>query len=250
MKASWLERLRRAWRAFGARALDAVYPPVCHLCGAVEAGSGGVCAVCEESLPGLAEPFCERCGEEFDGRIEGPFACPNCRGQKFHFEFARAGLTRSGGAMKLIHDLKYGRHLELAPALGRLAARALEDGRVRAAAEAGWPLVPVPLHRGRERGRHFNQAREIARELGGQGGLEVEELLRRVKRTGTQTRLTRAKRLKNLRGAFQAGPEAAGREGVILVDDVFTTGATVNECARTLRRAGVQKVIVVTVMRG
>lgn len=250
MRTRWFERWKGGWRAFGRLALDAVYPPVCHLCGGVEGGSGGLCVACEEDLPGLQAPFCGRCGEEFDGRIEGDFACPNCRGQKLHFEFARAGASRSEGVMKLIHDMKYGRRLEVAPALGRLAERAFADERLRVVMDEGWPLVPVPLHRGRERWRHFNQAREIARELAARRGLEMADLLRRVKRTGTQTRLTRAKRLKNLRGAFVALPGLGERPGVVLVDDVFTTGATVNECARTLRRAGVQKVIVVTVMRG
>ena len=118
-----------------------------------------------------------------------------------------------------------------------------------------WPLVPVPLYWTRRQHRHFNQAAEIARLLGRRFGLPVCPALRRVRRTETQTHLTRHQRLANLKGAFEVA--RAGRAlvdqgigGVVLVDDVFTTGATVHECARTLKKAGFQKVVVVTVMRG
>jgi ComF family protein len=110
--------------------------------------------------------------------------------------------------------------------------------------------VPVPLHRRRLRWRQFNQAREIARPLGTALGLPVAGLLRRIRPTMTQTRLNRRQRQRNLKGAFEAVGALEGLEGVVLVDDVFTTGSTVNECSRVLRRAGVQKVVVVTAMRG
>jgi hypothetical protein len=116
-------------------------------------------------------------------------------------------------------------------------------------------LVPVPLHRRRKLWRHFNQAEEIARALGRATGLPLCPALARIRATGSQVRLTRAQRLSNLRGAFElsrAGAVFAATKppGAVVVDDVFTTGATTDECARVLRRAGVQKVVVVTVMRG
>ncbi|MGB6223688.1 ComF family protein [Haloferula sp.] len=237
-------------RHFGSRLLDLVYPGVCHLCGdAVESG-GSLCSPCSEGLPGLERPFCETCGEKFSGAIDAGFNCPNCSDQSFAFEFARPALVRSPGIMTMVHDLKYGRRLELAGALGDLAVGAFEDPRLQVVLDEGWPLVPVPLHWARRRWRYFNQALEIALPLGRRMGLPVEELLKRTRPTVTQTRLSRVQRQKNLRGAFQVVRGFKPPAGVLLVDDVFTTGSTVHECARILKKSGVQKVIVVTVMRG
>lgn len=247
----WIER--RRWFA---RVLDLIYPGVCHACGAGISGNRALCGDCDAVLPGLRDPFCRTCGEEFEGRIDAAFECPNCRDLEFGFDFARPALPNHPVLLELIHDLKYGRKIELGNELGRLAARAFfEDPRLEAARSGLWPLVPVPLHRKRQLWRHFNQAEEIARALGGYVGLPVLRALTRTRRTDSQTRLSRSQRLKNLRGAFALSRlgrsfAATAPPGVVLVDDVFTTGATTDECARALRRGGVQKVVVVTVMRG
>lgn len=236
--------------------LDLVYPGICHRCGDGVAGDRSLCDGCRDSLPSLREPFCRVCGEEFEGRIEGAFECPNCRDLEFAFEFARPAFANHPVLLGMIHDLKYARRIEIAAELGRLAGRAFaEDPRLAEALEGGWPLVPVPLHRRRRLWRYFNQAEEIARALGLATGLPLCRALLRTVSTGSQTRLSRAQRLKNLKGAFALSREgrgfaAAKPPGAVLVDDVFTTGATTGECARLLRRSGVQKVVVVTVMRG
>ena len=243
---------RSIWKKMG----DLVYPGRCHRCSAgLEAGRS-LCNGCATELPGLKAPFCEKCGEEHEGQIDSSFECPNCRGQTFSFDFARPGLPLHPDLLEMIHELKYARRIVLAKELGRLAARAFEDdARLGPALAEGWPLVPVPLHRSRLLWRHFNQAEEIALPLSRQTGLPLCRALVRSRGTGSQTRLSRAERLKNLRGAFKlstAGERfAAGKPpGAIVIDDVFTTGATTGECARVLRKAGVQKVVVVTVMRG
>jgi ComF family protein len=243
-------------RGLWSKVLDLVYPGVCHRCGDGLAGGRALCDACDVELPSLRAPFCRSCGEEFEGRIEGSFECPNCRDLDFSFEFARPALPNHPVLLEMIHELKYGRRIEVAGELGRLAGRAFDDEpRLAAALAEHWPLVPVPLHRRRRLWRYFNQAEEIARSLGRVTGLPLCRALRRIRSTSSQTRLSRAQRLKNLKGAFALSREgegfAAGRPaGAVLVDDVFTTGATTNECARLLRRSGVQKVVVVTVMRG
>lgn len=243
------------WRRWAGRLADLLYPPLCACCGETASSGRALCGGCHGRLPRLASPFCRICGEARDGRIEGAFSCPNCRGLSFAFDFVRPALVWSEPARDLIHRLKYGREIHLARELGGLAAEAFEDPRLASPLAGRWPLVPVPLHRSRFQHRHFNQAEEIARGLAQATGLPVVRALRRVRRTDSQTRLSRARRLENLRGAFV--PTSAGRSlagsgagGVVLVDDVFTTGATVHECARVLKRAGVQNVIVVTLMRG
>jgi competence protein ComFC len=237
------------------RVLDLIYPPSCALCGEGLRDGRSLCPQCRESLPRLAAPFCSVCGEGFDGQIEGAFECPNCRDLNFAFEFARPALFYDERTMGLIHRLKYSREIHLARELGSLAAEAFEDPRLAEARSGKWPLVPVPLHRSRFQHRHFNQSAEIARVLALASGLPLLLALKRIRRTETQTRLNRAKRLANLRAAFAMTSiglkfSAAQPDGAVIVDDVFTTGSTVQECARVLRRAGVQKVVVVTVMRG
>ncbi|HSP41566.1 MAG TPA: ComF family protein [Luteolibacter sp.] len=243
------------WRGLGARFLDLLYPPRCGICAEPLSGGRALCGGCAEDLPRLREPFCESCGEVFPGRIDRAFSCPNCSDLKFAFEFARPALMREDRTLDLIHRLKYGREIHLAGELGQLAAESFADPRLAPAIEEAWPLVPVPLHRSRLRHRHFNQAAEISRALSLVTGLPVLRALKRIRKTETQTLLSRKQRMENLRGAFEitrAGSKWLAGEagGAVLVDDVLTTGSTVHECARTLRRAGFRRVCVVTVMRG
>jgi ComF family protein len=203
----------------------------------------------------LVEPFCQTCGEAFHGLIDGHFACPNCQNLRFSFSFARPATVRDERTLDLIHRLKYGRQIHLAAELGRLASQAFTDPRLAIAQTNQWPLVPVPLHRSRLRQRHFNQASEISRSLSKVIGLPILHALRRVRNTETQTQLSRKQRMENLSGAFEVTRRGRGwiensPDGAVLVDDVLTTGSTVDECAKTLRRAGFQEVYVVTVMRG
>jgi competence protein ComFC len=246
---------RRSWRKLADRFLDLLYPPVCAVCETGLRDGRSLCDSCDGDLPRLSEPFCKSCGERFEGQIEGVFKCPNCSELTFSFEFARPALLWDERAREMIHRLKYGRELHLAGELGRLAAEAFSDPRLAMMLENRWPLIPVPLHRKRLRERHFNQAEEIARALGKLTGQPVLRALERKRATQTQTRLTRAERLKNLNGAFFV--TGRGRKflegnpaGAILIDDVFTTGSTVDACAKVLRKAGLKRVVVVTVMRG
>lgn len=240
--------------------LDWIYPPVCSICGDGLEGGHALCDGCATAMPKIVPPFCEVCGEVFHGQIDGEFDCPNCKGISFHFEFARAAMDRSDEILELVHRLKYAKEIHLARELGKLACGAFEDRRLAVALKEKWPLVPVPLHWRRQRDRQFNQAGEIARFVGEKTGLPLWHCLSRVRRTETQTRLSRKQRMENLKGAFaiqktwfweQENP--LGKKpllGVILVDDVFTTGSTVNECAKILRKAGADRVAVLTVMRG
>lgn len=244
------------WKRTAERVLDLLYPPACALCGVNLQGGRALCDGCDADLPRLAEPFCQSCGEAFPGKITGPFACPNCQDLKFSFDFARPATVRDDWTLDLIHRLKYGREIHLASELGRLACESFAaDARLAPALDGGWPLVPVPLHRKRLRHRHFNQAAEISRALSQRCGLPVLDALRRTRQTETQTALSRKQRMENLRGAFELTRH--GRRwierapaGAVLIDDVLTTGSTVNECAKTLRHAGFRRVFVITVMRG
>jgi len=243
------------WLGLGNRFLDLLFPSECGTCSIPLENGRAVCDGCAQNHLQLVPPFCEKCGEGFEGNIEGTFKCPNCSHLKFSFEFARPACFRSEELLHLIHRLKYKREIHFAKDLGKIACGAFSDERLAVALMEKWPLIPVPLHWLREQKRHFNQAAEIARAMAKERDLPLVPALKRTRSTQTQTQLTRVKRLANLKGAFQL--TAAGKRhltskpgGAILVDDVFTTGSTVDACARVLKKAGYPRIVVITVMRG
>jgi ComF family protein len=155
------------------------------------------------------------------------------------FDFARSALLFTQTLREIIHHLKYSERVSLAKPLGDTLKECLEREDF-----AGKLIVPVPLHRSRERSRGFNQAELIAARL---GRPVASRLLTRRKDTPSQTGLTRNERKRNLAGAFEARGKVTGT--VVVVDDVYTTGSTMNEIARTLKRAGAERVEVLTVAR-
>jgi ComF family protein len=166
------------------------------------------------------------------------------------FEKASAYGSYTDGLRELIHLLKYDHVLPAAKVLGRMLGEAVSDLAPEFGDRA--PLVvPVPLHANKLKQRGFNQSELVAKAMAKFSERKLElapELLVRKRETDSQTGLTRQQRIANLRGAFRATSEIAGRD-ILLVDDVFTTGTTVSECARVLRRAGAQKIWVATVAR-
>jgi len=227
------------------------YPENCQLCGTERATAreGFVCRRCRSQVRFIKPPFCGRCGLPFEGAITSPFECTNCREMELHFSAARSAVVARGAVRDVIHRYKYQRALWFEPFLADLLLREA----VPALRGQHWDLiVPVPLHPVKQREREFNQAERLAVHLGAATKIPVNhELLRRVRFTGTQTLLTRQQRTANMRGAFTLCPGARlnGRR-VILVDDVFTTGATTSACARTLLAAGAGEVCVWTAARG
>jgi len=248
----------------GQAALGLAFGEGCALCRelGVLPGLPALCRSCAGALPRLADPRCRVCGEGYAGVIPGPFRCTNCSDRPFAFEFAVAPFHARRGLRELVHFFKYQRQLWLGGTLGALLATALSGPHAdpRLAGETDWLLVPVPLHPRRLREREFNQARELADVAGRLTGCAVVEALERTRYTTGQAHLTRQDRLHNLRGAFRMRParpwRPAGRslvEGraVLLIDDIFTTGATMDECARVLTHHGrARRVAALTVARG
>jgi ComF family protein len=231
--------------------LGFLYPEICQLCGTERATDrdGFVCTHCWRQVRFIKPPFCGRCGLPFAGDITIPFECTNCREMDLPFRFARSAVVARGGVLEAIHRFKYRRQLWFEAFLAGLFLREA----VPALRGQNWDLiVPVPLHPVKEREREFNQAARFAVRLSVAAQIPVsEKLLRRVVPTATQTRLTRPQRAANMRGAFALRPGTRlDGERVILVDDVFTTGATTGACARVLLAAGAGEVCVWTVARG
>lgn len=243
--------IKPAYKSWLDAVLSFFYPESCQICGVARArpDEGYVCGGCAGKVEYIEPPFCERCGRPVAGDVTGPFECAQCRETPGPFEYARAAVKSSGLALDVIHRYKYQRALWFEPFLaGMLATRAKP---VLAAGK--WDvIVPVPLHPVKERDREFNQAQRLGCFLGEATGIPVNAgLVRRVKYTQTQTRLTRAARAENLQGAFKA-PQGKRLQGerVVLVDDVLTTGATAGACAKVLLRMGAGAVCVWTVSRG
>lgn len=228
-----------------------IYPEVCQLCKTERASveSGLVCAKCWMKVRFIRPPFCGRCGLPFEGDITTQFHCTNCHDLKLHFSSARSAVIAKTVVLEAIHRFKYSRALWF--------EHFLTDLLVREAAPAltghGWDfIVPVPLHPLKLREREFNQAEYIAARLSRATRIPLNrKLLRRVHHTATQTLLNREQRAANMKSAFIV-PETinARKKRIIVVDDVFTTGATTNACAQALQRAGAAEVCVWTVARG
>jgi ComF family protein len=247
-RTSRLGRILRPLRNTLSFALDFGLPPLCPACRGVVGTDGGLCAACWAQLSFIAPPMCERLGTPF-GYDPGPgvlsteaIANPPAFGR------ARAAVRYDEIASALVHAFKYGDRLDLAPTMGRWMARAgreLTDG-----ADA---LVPVPLHWRRLWARRFNQAAALARIVSRSCAVPVlDDALKRMRATPQQVGLKRADRATNVQGAFQVPEErsvaVAGRR-LVLVDDVLTSGSTVDACARALLRAGAAQVDVLVFAR-
>ena len=236
-------------KAFAEAALSLLYPPHCAVCDAETSAGRYLCARCAGRARRIKAPFCEKCSQPFDGAIDGAFTCANCGDRAYEFACAVSCYLSRDVVRDFIHRFKYEGHYYLRHQLSEWLAATLEDPRI-SVRKADF-LVPVPLHAARFREREFNQAEVLARLLSRRAGVGVLKCLERTRYTTTQTRLDRFERMENLRGAFRVRQTAAvqGRH-LLLVDDVLTTGSTVDECARVLRTAGAVSVRVVTVARG
>lgn len=221
----------------GRKLLDALLPQDCLLCAAA-AGGELLCAECGSELPRLPQPACPRCGQPSPSGE----TCGRCQRHPPHFDALVAALPYAFPIDRMLQQLKYGHQLSLADWFGeRLVA-------VAGNREADM-VIPLPLHSRRMAERGFNQALEIARPLARRLAIPlVTDICERSRETRPQEGLTLLQRRRNLRNAFACRADLAGQR-ILLVDDVVTTAASVNECARTLRLHGAAMVTVAAVAR-
>jgi ComF family protein len=242
------QRIAALARATFGLALDTALPPLCPSCREQVADTGALCPSCWSKLSFIARPYCERLGIPF-AYDPGPgivsaaaLADPPAYGR------ARAAVRYDEIARTLVHAYKYGDRLDLAPGMARWMAGAGSE----LLAQADF-LVPVPLHWRRLWARRFNQAATLARAISRERDIPVaDDVLHRVRATRQQVGLTQSERDTNVQGAFAvtaAGKALLHGRRVILVDDVLTSGATVDNCARVLLRAGALNVDVLVFAR-
>ena len=215
---------------------DMFYPQRCVSC--ERRSSDVLCRACFEALPRVGHPVCGRCGLP---TAFANFVCEECKNVDFGFESAKAALKYEGVGKKIVHALKYRGYKQVVDRLATpLMLQALGDDHFDA-------VVPVPLHRARLRNRGFNQAELLARGVAQKLNASVSDTLEVVRSTRDQVELSAAQRRANVAGAYRAKDPLHGR--LLLIDDVFTTGATMNACALSLVGAGAKEVHALSLCR-
>jgi ComF family protein len=237
-----------AFKTIARKALDTLLPPRCPGTGAIVDAPGMVSADFWTQLSFIDRPFCDVCGMPFDFDMAAGTMCGACIEDLPLFDRARAAVTYNEASRQLILGFKYGDRLHtvhsFVPWLKRAGAEMLESCDF---------IVPVPLHRRRLWQRRFNQSALIAQALAsGTGKAALPDALLRLRHTVPQKGLSRKDRAENVKKAFAVNGRHKGMlrgASVVLVDDVYTSGATLNECARMLRAAGVDCIQVLTIAR-
>jgi len=237
-----------AWqifRAAGLAALDAIMPPRCLNCGEAVERQGAVCGACFTGLNFITAPLCACCGMPFEFAIDEGAVCAECASFPPPFTKARSALVYDEGSRSLLIRLKHDSTHGM-PAFGRWLARSGGDLLTQADM-----ITPVPLHPWRLWTRRYNQSALLALALGKATRIRViPDLLRRTRATPSQAGRNRDQRRTNVRRAFAVRrPETVKDANILLIDDVYTTGATVAECARVLLAAGAARVDVLTLAR-
>lgn len=236
--------------------IDIIYPPRCPTCGkflsderpCAEERANYFCRACYSDFREIASPLCPICSTPFFYGLEEDHLCEECLRKRPFYDAALAPYHYEGTLMKAIHQFKYGAKVFLADSLGPLLSQ-FAQRHVKASKDI--LTIPVPLHPKRLRERGFNQSLLLARHLADGLDTELDFLsLRRVKYTLPQTGLGKEERRKNVRSAFRlVNPKAVKGKLILLVDDVATTGNTLNECARVLKRSGAKKVLCLVLAR-
>lgn len=231
--------------------VNLVYPLSCQVCKSplTPENDRFLCHDCWEKIQKNPPPFCAKCGRSLPGLRDSAYICGDCQRSEYHFNRAWAACLYEGVVKECIHLVKYSKKLCLVKPLSQLV---LDFATTYLDMKAVDQLVPIPLHSAKLREREFNQAELIASRIKASFNIPiVSDNLRRIKLRPPQTTLPRKERIRNLNGAFKIkNPSQFRQRSILLIDDVFTTGSTVNECSKVLLEAGAKKVDVLTLARG
>ncbi|MFC1839521.1 ComF family protein [Thermodesulfobacteriota bacterium] len=225
--------------------LDIIYPPRCHICmdflNNKSEETPGICDACSQSFKEISHPYCSTCGIPFISKADEDHLCGKCIVKKPYYDEMRAPYLYEGPIMGAIQRIKYSGRSYLANSLGLLLG---EFARTWLGNTGDMILLPVPLHVKRLRQRGFNQSMLLAEKINKVLCTHLDyRTLERTRNTDTQTGLKFKERQRNVKGAFEVSNNLKIRgKDIILVDDVATTGNTINECARVLKKAGCNRV--------
>jgi competence protein ComFC len=226
--------------------LDLLYPskPKCEICG--RSGAAVACGICMASLDYLQGATCLHCGKQLNERYTQSI-CPDCRGGIFHYDRAYSCFAYSGMGKEFIYKFKYEGKIQLSKVIAGLMEERLRNESLLIDA-----VVPVPIHENKLRTRGFNQSYIIARELGERLRKPVLDCLTRTKETKEQYHLDKTHRYLNIIDAFSVKLlyNNDKYKSILLVDDIYTTGSTVNECSKILKEFGAKNVYIITAATG
>ncbi len=224
-------------------AIDLMIPPVCQSCHRKLPDSTAIlCDVCAPGVQNIGESSCPKCGSVLNEGV-----CENCRNLDFDFELARSVYRFEEPLKTMIHNLKYREHTRSAKWLANGMAEYIAQNPIFQKSDY---IIAVPLHPVRKRERGFNQSELIARRVAKLSGIQYVEAVKRGRYTASQTMLHQEQRLKNLKGAFRVNhPGRISGKNILVIDDVFTTGSTLNEISKTLHAAGAARVFGLTACR-
>lgn len=228
---------------------EIIYPRYCLLCrkrNPLLEEDEPVCHSCIAKIIPNTAPFCKKCGRKILRLDASGGICALCCKSRFHFDRAFAGYPYDGIIKELIHQFKYKNKISLGKRLSWLLIEFTEEYRLPL--DGSDCVIPIPLYTAKLREREFNQAQILAHYLSCHYKLmQVDNNLQRIRNTATQTELDKAARLENVRGAFKLkNPQGIKDKTILLIDDVFTTGATASEAAGALKNAGASAVYVLT----
>jgi ComF family protein len=228
---------QRGWQAWSSF-IDLLFPPKCGGC---QTAGSLWCETCRAAVTPIEPPWCEKCGEPF----VADRLCANCRAHPLEIEKIRSVALFDGVLRQAIHRFKYERLAGLAEPFGEMLA----DYWRAELLTADW-LIPVPLHPSRERDRGYNQSELLARQLARRVNVPISSKgLRRTRATAVQMTLNAAQRRENVAGAFECVEPRARGARVMVIDDVGTTGATLDACAQAVLKAGAASVMGLTLAR-
>lgn len=227
--------------------INFLLPPRCLLCGKVICTDDSLCLTCFEKINFITRPYCTHCGKPLNTPFDADFDCVECLQKKFPFRLCRSAIEYDENSKKLILDFKFFDHIQNKNLLARwlfMAGKDIFDKGIDI-------IVPIPLHYKRLLKRKYNQSAVLCAELAKLSHIPTDyKTLKKVKQTIPQVQCSQEQRLVNVRNAFQiVNPTRIKGKRVLLIDDVFTTGSTMRECANTLLKAGAQSVDVLTVAR-
>lgn len=228
--------------------LNLFFPPGCLNCDALVPTHGTLCTECWTQIQFITDPFCSCCGLPFEYKMGEDALCGECMRERPAYSCSRAAFKYDEHSKQLILKLKYQDQGWLAPVYANWLAKA--GAELIAASDM---ILPVPLHYWRFVGRRYNQAGLLSQALAKICELPAHpDALRRMRRTPPQTGLTRKQRADNVRGAFSVNPRYADKiknKNILLIDDVMTTGSTINSCTKTLLKEGASNVNILTLAR-